>query len=365
MNSNNIEEYKLSYLTLKLTNRCNLHCVMCGQVYGNLREQEEDLNYEIIKERLKSNNDIKTVYLFGGEPLLYKKFVPLIKLLQEKSIDTLISTNGTLLDLFIDDLIKYQVRDLSISLDSMDEKFCDEIRGKGVYKKVFENIRKLIDTKKKANSEYPYIGINCVILKKNYKKLVEFYNFMKKSFPEIARINYESPMAMTEELGRKHEQVMRTEFNCDPISWKWFFNKINSYNKEELNVIYNQIEALKKKEKATFQAPTCYEDIVNSFTEEYKIPSRICIYPFSMLAILPNGDVTYCVDFPDYIVGNIYKDTFEDIFKGEKSDHIREYLKENNGLPICARCPHRFDTDEFLIKPVNQTEIGRGDGCEQ
>jgi len=328
---------------------------MCGQVHGKLTERNEDLNYDIISKQINSNKNIKTVYLFGGEPLLYKEFVPMIKLLHDKAIDTLISTNGTLLDQYIDDLIKYKVRDVSISLDSIHEEDCNQIRGKGVYRKVFKNIRKLIDAKKKANSEYPYIGINCVILEKNYENLVEFYDFILDEFPEIERINFESPMAMTEDLGCKHEQVMRTEFNCDPVSWKWFYKKVDFYNQQQIDTIYNQIEELKKKERSTFQAPTCYEDVVNTFTERYIIPDRICVYPFSMLAILPNGDATFCVDFPDYIVGNIYDDSLQDVFESDKAKHMRKYLEENRGMPICGRCPHRFDKDEFLIKPINET----------
>lgn len=351
MNSKDIETPKLDYLTLKVTNRCNLNCFMCGQVYSGLRNQKEDLNFHVVKERLNECKNIKTVYLFGGEPLLYKEIIPLLKLLHDKSIDTLISTNGTLLDHFVDDLIKYKVRDVSISIDSFQQEVCDGIRGTGVYSKVISNIEKMLDAKKKSNSHYPYIGINCVILKCNYDKLVDFYDWFESNYPEIDRINFESPMAVTEELGLCYEQVMKTEFNCEAVSWRWFYNKVDFYNDEELQIVHNQIETLKNKRKATFQAPTCYNDIINAFTNAYAIPGRICIYPYSMLAILPNGDVTFCVDFPDYTVGNIYHNSLQEIFYNERSNHLREYLKMHMGLPICARCPHRFDKDEFLIQP--------------
>ena len=67
------------------------------------------------------------------------------------------------------------------------------------------------------------------------------------------------------------------------------------------------------------------------------------------MAVLPNGDATFCVDFPDYVIGNVYKSNVLEILNGEKSKKFRQYIIEKDGLPLCARCPHRFDKDEFLI----------------
>lgn len=39
----------ISYLTLKLTNRCNMNCYMCGQNYARDELSLDDLPIEIIE----------------------------------------------------------------------------------------------------------------------------------------------------------------------------------------------------------------------------------------------------------------------------------------------------------------------------
>lgn len=349
MNVNDINNAELNYLTLKLTGRCNLNCKMCGQVYSDLRTQANDLDYELIEKRIKECKSLKTVYLFGGEPFLYKKMPELLESLSEQQLDVLISSNGIFLEKYLDDLIKNKVHDISISLDSFEENICDSIRGKGVLNKVKDALDKLIAAKKEKNAEFPYIGLNCVVLNENYKKLCEYYHYVEEHYKEIDRVNFESPITVPEKLGKEYCEVMQREFQLDPKAWEWFNSKIEAFSTEDLDIIFQEIEALKKEKKATFQAPTSFESVVDTFTENYQKQDRICVYPFSMLAILPNGDATFCVDFPDYIVGNIKEQSLEEIFYGEKATKFRDYILKNKSIPICARCPHRFDKDEFLI----------------
>ena len=83
---------------ISITNKCNLHCKYCYErrlntVHGNIDEKTADKITTFINKR----NDADIVYLFGGEPLLYKdllrKFISGINGRQ-----FVITTNGTLLD---------------------------------------------------------------------------------------------------------------------------------------------------------------------------------------------------------------------------------------------------------------------------
>ncbi len=83
---------------ISVTNKCNLHCKYCYErklntVQGNIDEK----NAVRIIDFINSRNDANIVYLFGGEPLLYKdllrNFISKIKARQ-----FVITTNGMLLD---------------------------------------------------------------------------------------------------------------------------------------------------------------------------------------------------------------------------------------------------------------------------
>ena len=84
--------------TISITNKCNLHCSYCYE--RHLNTQYGSITPEImgrITKFINKRNDAGTVYLFGGEPLLYKTEV---KYFCEnvKAREFVITTNGTLLD---------------------------------------------------------------------------------------------------------------------------------------------------------------------------------------------------------------------------------------------------------------------------
>ena len=84
--------------TISITNKCNLRCSYCYErhlntEYGSLNDETRDK----IADFINSRGDADILYLFGGEPLLYKDTV---KFCCEnvKANQYVITTNGTLLD---------------------------------------------------------------------------------------------------------------------------------------------------------------------------------------------------------------------------------------------------------------------------
>ncbi len=84
--------------TISITNRCNLKCSYCYE--RHLNTDYGCINDETklkIADFVNGRNDAGTVYLFGGEPLLYKDTVKFYcENLRAKQF--VITTNGTLLD---------------------------------------------------------------------------------------------------------------------------------------------------------------------------------------------------------------------------------------------------------------------------
>ncbi|MCM8832018.1 MAG: radical SAM protein [Candidatus Omnitrophica bacterium] len=92
-------------ITIFLTHRCNLSCKMCGQwgERGITRKQNllttDELSFETLKEFIDRISFFKpNITLFGGEPLLYKDCVKLVRYIKEKKLHCLIITNGWLLE---------------------------------------------------------------------------------------------------------------------------------------------------------------------------------------------------------------------------------------------------------------------------
>lgn len=90
--------------TISITNKCNLKCSYCYERHLNTEYGHiNDDTMRKIADFINNQNNAGTVYLFGGEPLLYKEIV---KFYCEnlKAKEFVITTNGTLLD---EDFIKW------------------------------------------------------------------------------------------------------------------------------------------------------------------------------------------------------------------------------------------------------------------
>ncbi len=214
-------------LAFKLTNRCDLRCTHCYQwnevgYHHNLppADKHEDLDLHVIARVLKATRALRSnVYLWGGEPLLYRDWDGLVELLAEDPRWTAVCTNGTLIERRLDSLMKIsQHLEVSVSLDGFETEH-DSIRGKGSFQRTMRGIRLLVERKK----AYAYLGevtINFVLSDGMVCRMFDFMEFLEQegidtvyvSFPW--HISYETAAKMdryyaTFLLGwREHEQQL-------------------------------------------------------------------------------------------------------------------------------------------------------------
>ena len=114
----------IDYLRVSVTDRCNLRCQYCMPPSGvQLIAHEDILSYEDITAFVKAavGMGIRKVRLTGGEPLVRKGVVSLVRMLAAiDGVDDLaMSTNGTLLSRFATPLREAGLQRVNISLDSV------------------------------------------------------------------------------------------------------------------------------------------------------------------------------------------------------------------------------------------------------
>jgi GTP 3',8-cyclase len=178
----------INYLRISVTDRCNLRCYYCMPEEGiHLLRHEEILTFDEITDFTKTAvaSGITKVRITGGEPLVRRGIVILVGMIAgiDGIKDLSMTTNGTLLDQFADDLHKAGLQRINISLDTIDpEKYADITR-KGNLNDVFKGI----DAAKKAN--LVPIKINCVIKEsKSEKDAMEVTEFCKSNDLELRYI---------------------------------------------------------------------------------------------------------------------------------------------------------------------------------
>ena len=155
---------RINYLRISVTDRCNLRCVYCMPAEGiSMLNHDEILSFDEIVEftKVAVSMGIDKVRITGGEPLVRKGIVDLVKLIAciDGIKDLAMTTNGTMLHRFAQPLADAGLHRVNISLDTMDPDTYYKITRMGNVEDVFRGI----EAAKQAGLEP--IKINCVIKK--------------------------------------------------------------------------------------------------------------------------------------------------------------------------------------------------------
>ena len=126
----------IDYIRLSVTDKCNLRCIYCvpgGVSRCSLRERG-GLEFEKIISflRVARKYGLKKVRITGGEPLLRKDIVRLVREIKRTGVEDLsLTTNGQLLSGMAMELKKAGLDRVNISLDSLRSGRYREITGGG------------------------------------------------------------------------------------------------------------------------------------------------------------------------------------------------------------------------------------------
>ncbi len=151
----------INYLRISVTDRCNLRCRYCMPGEGiQLLKHEDILSFDEITRftKIAVEKGIDKVRITGGEPLVRKGIVTLIGMIAEIPgiIDLSMTTNGTLLENFAEDLKRAGLQRVNISLDTVNPERYAWITRRGELQDVLRGI----DSARKAGLNP--VKINCV-----------------------------------------------------------------------------------------------------------------------------------------------------------------------------------------------------------
>lgn len=175
------------YLRISLTDVCNLRCFYCmpDEHYRfmqakHLMQPEEILSIAKVFVGL----GVHKIRLTGGEPLARGDAADIIGGLSALPVTLALTTNGTLLDRYIDVLKKARIRSLNISLDTLSaEKFHHLTRRDG-FDRIMENIRLAIQSGFR-------VKINMVVMKGlNETEILDFIAWTRHEPVDIRFIEF-------------------------------------------------------------------------------------------------------------------------------------------------------------------------------
>lgn len=164
-------------LRISITNRCNVNCIYCHHdgMLASSSEMTPDEIFQICK--VAKNMGVDKIRLSGGEPLVRKDIVEIVKKINTLDFkDISITTNGIYLKKYAQDLKDSGLDRINVSLDTLNPETYKNITGKNYLNEVKEGIVEAVKV-----GMWP-VKINMVIMNEiNHDEVFDMFEFSKEN----------------------------------------------------------------------------------------------------------------------------------------------------------------------------------------
>lgn len=310
------------HFTMYLTDRCNQNCLHCA---ASTRQHREELTkeqwfsiIENVEGSLNKQNRHGVYIWFGGEPTTRSDLKEIMKYCADKGYMQAIATNGILFD---DEFAQYcvdcNVSHVFISLDSVDPKKADQIRGTS---NAYYYAKKAIET---AVRHGLFVLVTATVMKQNLDELEELKQLIESwgAMPYFrAVIKQRSAAENWDEIGLDEEGYKKFY----DFKYSLTLDAIRSGNAGSVATfsIYDMVPFM--------EVPKNEEELS---ALEWGVGCQACR---TISGIDVNGDVFPC-DYPSKLrLGNLLTTSFEDIMESEEFKMIRDRKRVGK----CGSCKH-------------------------
>lgn len=175
------------YLRISLTDNCDLRCFYCMP--------EADYQFTPPQQLMQANEieaiakvfieeGVKKIRLTGGEPLVRKDFADILKRLAPLPVELTMTTNGTRLNEYIEDIKAAGIQSLNISLDTLQKDRFLLMTKRDKHEQVMRNIQLMLD-------RGIQVKVNVVAMKGiNEEELLDFVAWTKYTPVHIRFIEF-------------------------------------------------------------------------------------------------------------------------------------------------------------------------------
>lgn len=140
----------IDYVRIAVTDKCNLRCFYCMPENGiDFVKRQELLSYEEIIRLVDvlSNSGVNKVRITGGEPFLRKDIMSLFRdLASNSSLKKIaITTNGTLTEDYLDELLALNIKAFNLSIDSINPQRFNSITRRDLFSTVWSCYKAMLN----------------------------------------------------------------------------------------------------------------------------------------------------------------------------------------------------------------------------
>ena len=330
------------YVEVSPVGACNHRCTFCAVDYIGY-EATNRIEVDVMMRALEDmgSNGVKSIMYAGeGEPLIHKQINEIVAKTKEVGIDVSFTTNAVAMnDRFIENSLQHTSW-VKVSLNGGSAKSYAQVHQTREidFQRVINNLKKAVEFRNK-NKLNCTIGVQSVLLPENADEMVNLGKIIR------------------DEIGADYFVIK--PFSQEPSSINKLYEDID-YRSMTLRANEKRLKALETENfKVSYRSGTMsnyHEDQENRYTTCYSTP----IY---MAYLMAEGSVYGCKDHlldPNFCYGNINKNTFTEIWKGERRRKGIEYVLNELDVSKCrVNCRmdkvnrYLFDLKEGKIDHMN------------
>ena len=335
-------------LAFKLTNRCDLRCAHCyqwnDQGYHRRLSAEEsgDLSLPIIAKVLKATRELRSnVFLWGGEPMLYREWNGLMDLLAADRRWTTICTNGTFVERCLASLLPISSQtELLLAIDGFEPEH-DALRGKGAFSRTLAALRLLVN-QKRAGVYRGEISVNCLISDPLVIRLFQLVEFLESEGAETVILSL--PWYLSDETSAKMDAFFALHFpdRLKPAqpSWHSYKFRLDPASQDDLRHQLARLDRAHWRLKLRYN-PALSSTELGDFLRGGDKPAQgktRCLALRTRLEVFPTGEAVSCKFFPEFTVGNLRNEAVAEVWHSGSYNRIRETVATCGLMPVCAQC---------------------------
>lgn len=295
-------------LVLEMTNACNINCKMCGRNAADFRATVFKKDWLSIFEPIADK--IEEVTLLGwGEPTLHPEFSEFLKWAKDRGLRIYFCTNGTKLKDLEDDIFKYKVDLINVSLDGADAQTNNAIRCGADFDEVIKSVKDIVKRRDEEGLSYPYITFVITLMESNFRSLPDYVRLAK----EVG----------IEEIKGVYLTVFDDNMADESLNGK----------SEEIRKVFKETEKLGEELNIAVKLPDIQgEDIGGD------APHKDCYVGWRDFFLGSDGYVRSCMSTAEKLFHIDKYPTFDEMWNSPEYKDFRETVNSQNMCAACGRC---------------------------
>ena len=311
-------------LTIEVTSRCNLRCVMCPKTAGFVNTAPDRVISPAVIDRIEPVlGAVDGVDLSGlwGEAFLFPDlYLDILRRLKRRHIGVHTVSNGTLItDSLAAELVALGLDRREISVDAARPGTYRAVRRGGELERVIEGVRAIVRHKKRTGTRLPAIKLLFLGMTDTIEELPEFVRLaaslkvptvVLQAMGEYESVKGKSVAAGHRETGRRWLDAARGEARRLGITIELF----------PPDQFFDAAPAAPS--GAPAPAPCAVKD---------------CFFPWDRAVIAASGEVFPCCSSPASF-GDLMDQSFEEIWHGAEYRRLRAALLGGELPLMCRTC---------------------------